>query len=66
MKLPTEAISEYQDIYQMVFGKQINQAEASINAEMLLSLIFSLENNSYKTSIIKQKNETKIPPNYSK
>lgn len=59
MKLPTEAISEYQSIYQMVFGNQITDADASLNAEMLLSLIFSLENTGYKVLINKQKNGTK-------
>ena len=66
MKLPAEAISEYQGIYEIVVGKQISQAEANINAEMLLTLIFSLENNSYKKSIIKQKNESRISTNNPK
>ena len=65
MKLPVEAIQEYQDICLKVFKTSVSFKEASISAEALLTLMFSLENNGYKQLKIKQKDETEIPSNYS-
>jgi len=59
MKLPVEAIQEYQGICLKVFKTPISFEEASISAEALLTLMFSLENNGYKQLLNNQKNGIK-------
>ncbi|EKE06448.1 MAG: hypothetical protein ACD_19C00012G0002 [uncultured bacterium] len=68
MKLPVEAIQEYQDICLKVFKTPISFKEASISAEALLTLMFSLENNGYKQLLNNQKNGTKnlLPNNITR